>query len=50
MDVHSRSIFAFVPQMPSIEDYLKAELSKFFRAHQLVGSEMQKLRTEEQKA
>ncbi len=50
MDVHSRSMFAFVPQMPSIEDYLKAELSKFFRAHQLVGSEMQKLRTEEQKA
>lgn len=50
MDVHSRSMFAFVPQMPSIEDYLKAELSKFFRAHQLVGSEMQKLRIEEQKA
>ena len=49
MDVHSRSMFAFVPQMPSIEDYLKAELGKFFRAHQLVGNEMQKLRTEEQK-
>ena len=49
MDVHRRSMFAFVPQMPSIEDYLKAELGKFFRAHQLVGNEMQKLRTEEQK-
>lgn len=49
MDVHSRSMFAFVPQMPSIEDYLKAELGKFFRAHQLVGNEMQKLRTEEQR-
>lgn len=49
MDVHSRSMFAFVPQMPSIEDYLKAELNKFFRAHQLVGNEMQKLRTEEQR-
>lgn len=50
MDVHSRSMFAFVPQMPSIEDYLKAELGKFFRAHQLVGNELQKLRTEEQTA
>ena len=50
MDVHSRSMFAFVPQMPSIENYLKAELGKFFRAHQLVGNEMQKLRTEEQNA
>lgn len=50
MDVHSRSMFAFVPQMPSIENYLKAELGKFFRAHQLVGNEMQKLRAEEQNA
>ncbi len=50
MDVHSRSMFAFVPQMPSIEDYLKAELGKFFRAHQLVGNELQKLRIEEQTA
>ena len=50
MDVHSRSMFAFVPQMPSIEDYLKAELGKFFSAHQLVENELQKLRTEEQTA
>lgn len=47
MDVHSQSTFPFVPQMPAIEEYLKVELGEFFRAHQLVGSELHKLRTED---
>lgn len=47
MDVHSQSTFPFIPQMWSIEEYLKVELGEFFRAHQLVGIELQKLRTED---
>lgn len=47
MDVHSRMTFPFIHQMPDLEDYLKAELNSFFRAHQLIGTEMMKLREQE---
>lgn len=47
MNVHSQSMFPFVPQMRNIEEYLKIELGEFFRAQQLVGSELHKLRTED---
>lgn len=47
VDVHSKSIIPFIPSMPDIEDYLKAELYDFFRAHQMVKSEMTKLREKE---
>ena len=44
VDVHSKSIILFVPQIPDIEDYLRTELNEFFRAHRYVGNEMEKLR------
>lgn len=46
VDVHSKSIILFVPQIPDIEDYLRTELNEFFRAHRYVGNEMEKLREE----
>lgn len=47
MDVHSKSTIPFVSTMPDLEMYLRAELDNFFRAHQIVGSEMHNLREEE---
>ena len=34
--------------MPNLEDYLRNELGDFFTAHHLVGSEMAKLREQEE--
>lgn len=48
VDVHSKSIILFVPQIPDLEDYLRLELNEFFRAHQYVGTEMAKLREKEE--
>ena len=50
MDVHSKSTIPFISSMPNLEDYLKVELSEFFRFHQMVGNEMHKLREQEQNA
>ena len=50
MDVHCRNMFAFYPQIPEIEKFLRAQLNDFFRAHQYVGNELLRLRTEEQNA
>ena len=36
--------------MPDLEDYLRNELGDFFNAHHLVGSEMTKLREQEENA
>ena len=47
MDVHSRNMFAFYPQIPDIENYLKVELNEFFCAHRYVNLEMDKLREQE---
>ncbi len=47
MDVHCKSNFLFIPQIPKLEDYLRVELNEFFRAHQLVGAEMERLRNAE---
>lgn len=47
MDVHCKAAFLFIPQIPHLEDYLRLELNSFFRAHQQVGAEMEKLRTME---
>ncbi len=46
--VHCKSTFMFVPQIPDINGYLRAELSEFFRAHNLVGFEMTRLREKEE--
>lgn len=48
VDVHCKSTFPFLPQMPELEDYLRGELTDFFRAHRLVGNEMAKLREQEE--
>lgn len=47
MYVHSKRSFPFISSMPKLEDYLRAELSCFFHAHQQVGNEMHKLREKE---
>ena len=48
VDVHCKSTILFVPTIPEIEEYLKLELSEFFRAHQFVNIEMEKLREQEE--
>ena len=50
MDIHSKSTIPFLSSMPDLDDYLKVELNDFFRAHQVVGNEMNKLREKEHKA
>lgn len=50
MDVHSKSTIPFISSMLNLEDYLKVELNEFFRSHQVVGTEMHKLREQEQNA
>ena len=50
VDVHCKSTFPFISQMPNLEDYLRNELGNFFTAHHLVGSEMAKLREQEENA
>ena len=47
MDVHCKATILFVPQIPSLDVYLRTELNEFFHAHQLVGNEMVKLREKE---
>ena len=49
IDVHCHSIILFIPQIPDIAGYLRLELNEFFRAHQIVGKEMEKLREKERK-
>ena len=48
VDVHCKSIFPFIPQMPNLEGYLRNELGDFFTAHHMVSSEMAKLREQEE--
>ena len=48
VDVHSKKSILFLPQIPQIENYLRSELSDFFRAHQIVGYEMAKMREKEE--
>ena len=47
MDIHAKNTFPFFPQIPNIEQFLKAELNDFFRAHQWVNNEITKMRAEE---
>ena len=48
VDVHSKTVILFIPQIPDLENYLRLELNEFFRAHQFVGSQMVKLRDREE--
>ncbi len=49
VDVHCKSTVLFIPSIPEIQDYLKLELSEFFRVHHFINMEMAKLREQEQK-
>lgn len=48
VDVHSKKSILFLPQIPQVENYLRSELGDFFRAHQIVGYEMAKMREKEE--
>ena len=50
VDVHCKSVFPFMSQMPNLEDYLRNELGNFFNAHRLVSNEMVKLREQQDNA
>ena len=47
LEVHSKTTIPFLPTMPHLEDYLRVTLNEFFRAHQVVGYEMHKMREQE---
>ena len=47
MDVHSRATIPFFSVIPDLETYLRDALAAFFHAHQVVGTEMHKMREEE---
>ncbi len=47
MEVHCKATIPFISSMPHLDDYLRVELNDFFRAHQLVGTEMHKMREAE---
>ena len=47
VDVHCKSIFPLMPQIPELDNYLRGELNDFFNAHHFVGNEMAKLREQE---
>ena len=48
VDVHCKSTFPFLYQIPDLENYLRGELNDFFRTHQLVGNEMARMREKEE--
>lgn len=48
VDVHCKSTFPFIPQIPDLENYLRGELNDFFRAHQYVYKEMTQFREKEE--
>lgn len=50
MDVHAKATIPFIPSMPNLDDFLRAELSEFFHTHRIVFSELNMLREKEQKA
>lgn len=48
VDVHCKSVVLFIPELPNIADYLRLELGEFFRVHNSISAEMEKLRKAEQ--
>ncbi len=47
VDVHCKSVILFVPEIPNIADYLRLELSEYFRVHETINLEMAKQREAE---
>ena len=48
VDVHCKSVFPFMCQMPDLEGYLRNELGDFFNAHRYVGNEMTRMREQDE--
>ena len=44
VDVHCKSVILFTQEIPDIVDYLRMELSEYFRAHETINMEMAKQR------
>lgn len=44
VDIHCKSVILFVPEIPNISDYLRLELSEYFRVHETINIEMAKQR------
>lgn len=44
VDVHCKSVILFTQEIPDIVDYLRMELSEYFRAHETINTEMAKQR------
>lgn len=47
VDVHCKSVILFTPEIPDIADYLRLELSEYFRVHETINVEMAKQREAE---
>lgn len=47
MDVHCKMTTVFIPEIPDSDEYLRVILDNFFRTHQMVTTEMNKLRVKE---
>ena len=45
--VHCKSVILFTPKIPDIADYLRLELSEYFRVHETINMEMAKQRDAE---
>ena len=44
VDVHCKSVILFTQEIPDIVDYLRLELSEYFRVHETINMEMAKQR------
>jgi hypothetical protein len=44
VDVHCKSVILFTQEIPDIVDYLRMELSEYFRAHETINMEMARQR------
>jgi hypothetical protein len=44
VDVHCKSVILFTSEIPDIADYLRLELSEYFRVHETINIEMAKQR------
>ncbi len=47
VNVHSKSVILFIPEIPDLVNYLRLELSEYFRVHEIINLEMAKQREQE---
>lgn len=48
LNIHCKSVILFTPEIPDIADYLRIELTDYFRVHDTINVEMAKLRDAEE--